>query len=351
MDGNAAIQPSINLALTKCSIFMARADVTLDTRNVVIYSSKTRGKKMNDRPPFVSLYTYATQCFGYTACTRTLRRIHSILMLLTTFGEEKEVMDALRVGTLGIRSAALVSIMFRTLYGEESAELAVADPKAWGLDKVCYVVVVCACLAVHIPTRTYLSTWLGGRLVSFRVEALLLPSKLELFPSRPNPGHTTFMRQTDLGGMTCKLLVGLTEHGATGSTRTFAVALHDSDPEFDGELLEAVAKEEGGERLREMVLESLSRALEEDDGDRRRADEEQASEAAVAGGGHGGAGDPFEGVLETAEGVGADELALQYGDAMTELVHTQVAYELDCVSGVLLSFGVTRQCALWPEGG
>ena len=49
-------------------------------------------------------------------------------------------MDALRVGTLGARSASLVSVMFRSLYGEESAELAVADPKAWGLDKVCVCV-------------------------------------------------------------------------------------------------------------------------------------------------------------------------------------------------------------------
>lgn len=69
--------------------------------------------------------------------TRVLCRTRSILTLLTTLGEETEVMDALRVGTLGTRSAVLVSIMFRSLYGEESAELAVADPKAWGLDKVC----------------------------------------------------------------------------------------------------------------------------------------------------------------------------------------------------------------------
>lgn len=52
-------------------------------------------------------------------------------------------MDALRADTLGARSAALVSVMLRSLYGEESAELAVADPKAWGLDKVCVLLIVC----------------------------------------------------------------------------------------------------------------------------------------------------------------------------------------------------------------
>ena len=124
--------------------------------------------------------------------------------------------------------------------------------------------------------------------------------------------------------MTCKLLVGLTAHGATAATRTFAAALHDSDPEFDGVLLQAVAAGEGGECLRGMMLESLSRALEEDDEDRRRAEEEQAAAAALVGGGHGGVGDPFEGALEPAEGVDADEFVRQYGDAMTDLVHMQV---------------------------
>lgn len=83
-------------------------------------------------------YTHAlAHCSACMACTLMFRRTRSILKLLTTFGEETEVMDALRVGTLGARSAALVSVMFRSLYGEESAELAVADPEAWGLDKVC----------------------------------------------------------------------------------------------------------------------------------------------------------------------------------------------------------------------
>lgn len=131
--------------------------------------------------------------------------------------------------------------------------------------------------------------------------------------------------QADLGGMTCELLVGLTAHGAAVATRTFSAALRDADPEFDSELLQAVAAGQGGECLRGKVLESLSRALEEDDKERHEAFEEQAGAAvAAAGGGHGGVGDPFEGVLETAEGVDADELVRQYGDAMTDLVHTQV---------------------------
>lgn len=124
--------------------------------------------------------------------------------------------------------------------------------------------------------------------------------------------------------MTCELLVGLTAHGANAATRTFAAALHDSDPEFDSELLQAVAAGQGGECLRGNVLESLSRALEEDDKERRKSEEGATAAAAVAGGGHGGVGDPFDGVLETAESVDADELVRQYGDAMTDLVHTQV---------------------------
>ena len=123
--------------------------------------------------------------------------------------------------------------------------------------------------------------------------------------------------------MTCALLVGLTAHGATAATRTVAAALHDVDPEFDSELLQAVAAGEGGACLRGMVLESLSQALEEDEKERRTAEEEQAA-AAVAGGGQGGVGDPFEEIPEAAEDVDADELVRQYGDAMTELVHTQV---------------------------
>lgn len=134
--------------------------------------------------------------------------------------------------------------------------------------------------------------------------------------------------------MTCELLVGLTAHGAAAATRTFTAALHDSDPEFDSELLQAAAAGEGGECLRGRVLESLSRALEEDDKERREAEEQAA--AAAAGGGHGGVGGPFEGVPEVAESVDADELVRQYGDAMTDLVHTQVIISVDylCTSCV-----------------
>lgn len=72
----------------------------------------------------------------------SLGRTVPVLTLLTTLGEEKEVMDALRVGELGARSAALLSGMLRSLYGEESAAFAVADPNAWGFDKVCGCVCV-----------------------------------------------------------------------------------------------------------------------------------------------------------------------------------------------------------------
>lgn len=71
------------------------------------------------------------------------------------------------------------------------------------------------------------------------------------------------------------------------------------------------------------MLECLTRALEEDD-ERRKAEEEQA--AAAAGGQGAGGGDPFEGIPETADSVDAGELAREYGDAMTDLVHTQVRY-------------------------
>lgn len=60
-----------------------------------------------------------------------------MLKLLNTLGEERDVMHALRIGTLGARSAALISVVFSSLYGEESAAFAVADPQAWGFDKVC----------------------------------------------------------------------------------------------------------------------------------------------------------------------------------------------------------------------
>lgn len=61
-------------------------------------------------------------------------------------------MHALRIGTLGARSAALISIVLSSLYGEESAAFAVAEPEAWGLDKVCrstcasVSVAVCVCV-------------------------------------------------------------------------------------------------------------------------------------------------------------------------------------------------------------
>lgn len=250
-----------------------------------------------------------------------LRRVHSILTLLTTLGEEKEVMDALRIGTLGARSAALVSIMFRSLYGEESAELAVADPKAWGWDKVCMY--VCLVLRLYRCTPRGILP-VAGILVPTLCRALPLPSMADMGWSPRNYEHATLFAQADLGRMTCELLVGLTAHGANDATRTFAAALHDSDPEFDTGLLKSVAAGQGGECLRGNVLESLSRALEDGDIERRIAEEEQAAAAAVAGGAHGGVADPFEGVTETSEGVGVDEFVRHYGDTMTDLVYTQV---------------------------
>lgn len=57
-------------------------------------------------------------------------------------------MDALRVGDLGARSAALLVVMLRSLYGEESAAFAVANPEAWGFDKVSCLF-VCLSGALH----------------------------------------------------------------------------------------------------------------------------------------------------------------------------------------------------------
>lgn len=65
-----------------------------------------------------------------------ITRAQPTLTLVMTLCEEKLVRMALRVGTLGTRSAALISSMFRSLYGEESVEFTVVDPGAWGLDKV-----------------------------------------------------------------------------------------------------------------------------------------------------------------------------------------------------------------------
>lgn len=81
-------------------------------------------------------------------------------------------MDALRVGTLGARSASLISVMFRSLYGEESAELAVADPVAWGLDKVC----LCTLSMYQCTTLSeeYLNSW--AKLVCIWRRAVFLPS-------------------------------------------------------------------------------------------------------------------------------------------------------------------------------
>lgn len=225
-------------------------------------------------------------------------------------------MNALRVGTLGTRSAVLVSVMFRSLYGEESAELSVADPKAWGLDKVC------------VSAQYFPVSCVSGRIESMYIIGGSSSCRAIFPPSQAGAGFIlgptmqTPFAQADLGGMTCKLLVGLTAHGAPAATRTFAAALHDSDPEFDSELLHAAAAGEGGECLCGRVLESLSRALEEDVKERRKAEEQAA--AAATGGGRGGVGDPFEGVPAVAESVDANEVVRQYGDAMTDLVHTQV---------------------------
>lgn len=126
--------------------------------------------------------------------------------------------------------------------------------------------------------------------------------------------------------MACDLLVGLTAHGEAAPTRTSAAALHHADSEFDGRLLEAVAAGEGGAGLSGTpALARLTRALEADDEDRRKMEEEQAAAAAVAGeGGQGGGGseDPFEGVPEMA--AEDEELVREYGDAIADLVHTQV---------------------------
>lgn len=118
--------------------------------------------------------------------------------------------------------------------------------------------------------------------------------------------------------------------------------MHRADSEFDGRLLEAVAAGEGGAGLSGTpALARLMRALEEDDEDRRKMEEEQAAAAAVAGEGGqggGGSGDPFEGVPEVA--AGDEELIREYGDAMADLVHTQVTCGLPvrCLCVVCFAF-------------
>ncbi len=77
-------------------------------------------------------------------------------------------MDALRAGALGARSAALFSVVLRSLYGEESSAFAVKDPEAWGLNKVCLSVCrcvgasVCRCLSHwHLPRSAAVGGWVG----------------------------------------------------------------------------------------------------------------------------------------------------------------------------------------------
>lgn len=59
-----------------------------------------------------------------------------MLTFFKTLCEEQDVRTALRTGAVGLRSASLIAVMLRSLYGEESADYTVADPLAWGLDKV-----------------------------------------------------------------------------------------------------------------------------------------------------------------------------------------------------------------------
>lgn len=105
--------------------------------------------------------------------------------------------------------------------------------------------------------------------------------------------------------------------------------MHHADPDFDGRLLHTVVSGEGGNFLGGVVLERLTRALEEDD-ERRKAEEEQAAVGAAAAGGQGSAScDPFAGITEVVDSVDIEELVQKYGDTMADLVHTQVRYATD----------------------
>lgn len=132
--------------------------------------------------------------------------------------------------------------------------------------------------------------------------------------------------------MGCKLLAGLA--GPTmAKAQAFAAALVQANPDFDVDLLEAAAAGPGGECLRGTVLSRLSLALYKNEEKRRRAEQENAAAMAEEGeggkGGGGTGGDPFEGVpLE----ISTEDLERDYGDAMGDLVHTQVFFVVmfDC---------------------
>lgn len=64
------------------------------------------------------------------------RRVLPNLQLLQTLCTEHVVLDLLREGKLGLRSASIISLILQTLYGEEAAEYAVVDPPSWGIEKV-----------------------------------------------------------------------------------------------------------------------------------------------------------------------------------------------------------------------
>lgn len=142
--------------------------------------------------------------------------------------------------------------------------------------------------------------------------------------------YVSLSLKAELGRAACELLVGLTDHGAAAATKLFATALHKADGDFDGDLLKAAAAGEGGECLRGgSTLSNILQALKEVDDERRKAEEE----ATAAGEGEQG-GDPFEGVPETgADGVdaGHKKLVQEYGEALSDLVHTQVRTMVVCI--------------------
>ena len=130
--------------------------------------------------------------------------------------------------------------------------------------------------------------------------------------------------------MACQLLGGLAGPGLR-QTKAFAAALKSADADFDSHLLEATASARGGESLRGAVITRLALALEIEAGRRKARD---AEDAAGRGGGGGRkettavASDPFEGVPDEADAGGDEELARAYGEALGDLVHTQVSYVL-----------------------
>lgn len=132
-----------------------------------------------------------------------------------------------------------------------------------------------------------------------------------------------FAHQPKLGGLACQLLAGLAGPGIK-KTKAFATILKSIDADFDSRLLEATATAPGCKCLRGAVITRLALALELEEERMKVRDAEKAMSGVGRRGDGGGpmlADDPFEGVPEEFD---AEEFVKAYGEALRDLVHTQV---------------------------